>query len=63
MYDIVIRNGLVVDGDGEAGVRADVAIQDGRIAAMKPEPSVLISLLSRIGSPVSVASSAAARAA
>lgn len=34
MYDIVIRNGLVVDGDGAAGVRADVAIQDGRIAAI-----------------------------
>ena len=34
MYDIVIRNGLVVDGDGEAGIRADVAIQDGKIAAV-----------------------------
>lgn len=34
MYDIVIRNGLVVDGEGAAGIRADVAIQDGRIAAI-----------------------------
>jgi N-acyl-D-aspartate/D-glutamate deacylase len=34
VYDIIIRNGLVVDGEGAAGVRADVAIQDGRIAAI-----------------------------
>ena len=34
MYDIVIRGGLVVDGEGEAGVRADVAILDGKIAAV-----------------------------
>ncbi len=38
MYDIVIRNGLVVDGEGGAGVRADVAIQDGRIAAIGALP-------------------------
>ena len=31
MYDIVIRGGLVVDGSGEAGFKADVAIQDGKI--------------------------------
>jgi len=38
VYDIVIRNGLVVDGEGGAGVRADVAIQDGRIAAIGALP-------------------------
>lgn len=38
MYDIIIRNGLVVDGEGAAGVRADVAIQDGRIAAIGEVP-------------------------
>ena len=32
MYDIVIRNGLVVDGEGTEGYRADVAIREGRIA-------------------------------
>ena len=32
MYDLIIRNGLVVDGEGEAGVHADVAVQDGKIA-------------------------------
>lgn len=31
-YDIVIRNGRVLDGAGNPFVRADVAIKDGRIA-------------------------------
>lgn len=31
-YDLVIKNGMVVDGSGGARYRADVAIQDGRIA-------------------------------
>ena len=33
-YDLVIRNGTVVDGSGSPGVRADVAIAEGRIAAI-----------------------------
>ena len=32
MYDIVIRNGRVLDGDGNPWVNADVAIKDGRFA-------------------------------
>jgi len=31
-YDIIIRNGRVVDGSGRPGVNADVAIKDDRIA-------------------------------
>src|SRR5687768_12249955 len=31
-YDVVIRNGRVLDGAGNPWVRADVAIRDGRIA-------------------------------
>ncbi|HEV8298065.1 MAG TPA: amidohydrolase family protein [Acidimicrobiales bacterium] len=31
-YDLVIRNGTVVDGSGLASYRADVAVLDGRIA-------------------------------
>ena len=34
MLDYVIRNGLVVDGSGEPGRRADVGIRDGRIVAV-----------------------------
>ncbi|MFT7654193.1 MAG: N-acyl-D-amino-acid deacylase [Limisphaerales bacterium] len=31
-YDLVIKNGMVVDGSGGARYRGDVAIQDGKIA-------------------------------
>ncbi len=31
-YDIIIRNGRVVDGSGRAGYQADVAIKEDRIA-------------------------------
>ncbi len=31
-YDIVIRNGMIVDGSGSARYRADVGITDGKIA-------------------------------
>jgi N-acyl-D-aspartate/D-glutamate deacylase len=33
-YDVLIRDGLVFDGSGAAGRRADVAIMEGRIAAI-----------------------------
>ncbi|MFT7520073.1 MAG: N-acyl-D-amino-acid deacylase [Kiritimatiellia bacterium] len=32
MYDLVLRNGFVVDGSGEPGFIADVAVKDGVIA-------------------------------
>ncbi|WP_431469693.1 N-acyl-D-amino-acid deacylase family protein [Sphingosinithalassobacter sp. LHW66-3] len=37
-YDIVIRNGHVLDGAGNPWVSADVAIDDGRIVAMGAVP-------------------------
>ena len=40
MHDILIRGGTVFDGSGSAGVAADVAIADGRIAAIYPYPSL-----------------------
>jgi N-acyl-D-amino-acid deacylase len=33
-YDVLIRNGRVVDGAGNAWFRGDVAVKDGRIAAV-----------------------------
>jgi len=33
-YDLVIRNGLVLDGTGAAAVKADVAIKDGQFVAV-----------------------------
>ena len=36
MHDILIRGGLLYDGSGTPGVPADLAIKDGRIAAVGP---------------------------
>jgi N-acyl-D-aspartate/D-glutamate deacylase len=36
MADLIIRNGTVIDGTGEPGFVADVAITDGRISAVGP---------------------------
>src|ERR1051326_3955719 len=33
-YDLIIRNGLIADGSGGALFTADVAVKDGRIAAV-----------------------------
>src|SRR5918997_2680024 len=33
-YDVVLRGGQVVDGSGRAAVEADVAIANGRVAAL-----------------------------
>ena len=40
MYDLIIRNGLVIDGTGRPGFRADVAIEGGRIAAVGPAAEI-----------------------
>src|SRR3954449_11542866 len=37
MFDLVIRNGTVIDGSGQPRKVADVAVQDGKIAAVGPK--------------------------
>ncbi|OHB31756.1 MAG: amidohydrolase [Phenylobacterium sp. RIFCSPHIGHO2_01_FULL_69_31] len=34
MFDVIVRGGLVVDGSGQPGFQGDVAVKDGRIAAV-----------------------------
>lgn len=34
MFDVIVRNGFVVDGSGETGFKGDVAVRDGKIAAV-----------------------------
>lgn len=34
MFDVIVRGGLVVDGSGEPGFLGDVAVKDGKIAAV-----------------------------
>ena len=40
MYDVVIRSGILFDGSGRAGGAGDLAIADGRIAAIDPLSSL-----------------------
>ena len=37
MTDILIKGGTVIDGSNSPGVRADVAVRDGRIVAIDPD--------------------------
>src|ERR1039458_8973461 len=39
-YDVLVTNARVIDGSGNAWFRADVAVKDGRIAAIGRLPGV-----------------------
>ncbi|HEY1541518.1 MAG TPA: D-aminoacylase, partial [Xanthobacteraceae bacterium] len=39
-HDILIRNGLLIDGSGNPGIVGDLAIAGGRIAAAGPKLAV-----------------------
>ena len=36
MYDILIKNGLIVDGSGKPAFAGDLAVKDGKIAKIAP---------------------------
>ena len=36
MFDLLIKNALIIDGGGQLGWSGDLAVQDGRIAALEP---------------------------
>ena len=36
MYDILIKNGLIVDGSGKPAFYGDLAVKDGKIAKIAP---------------------------
>ena len=38
MFDLILKNGLVADGSGKPAFQADVAIRDGKIAAVGALP-------------------------
>jgi N-acyl-D-amino-acid deacylase len=37
MFDLLIRNGTIVDGTGGAPYRGDVAVRDGMVVAVRPD--------------------------
>ena len=36
MFDILIKNGIIVDGSGEPAFHGDVAVKDGKIVKIAP---------------------------
>jgi N-acyl-D-aspartate/D-glutamate deacylase len=54
MFDVIVRGGLVVDGSGQPGFQGDVAVKDGRIAAVgrvEGEARLVVDAAGRIVAP------------
>ena len=55
MFDLLLKNGLVVDGSGSPAVKADIGINGGKITAVSPslagEAAKTIDLAGRIATP------------
>ena len=55
MFDLIIRNGNIVDGSGRLGYPADIGIKDGRINEisflLEAEAKETINAASRVVSP------------
>ena len=49
MYDLIIKNGTVIDGTGVDGYIADVAIQDSKIAAISKKLSDASTIIDATG--------------
>ena len=39
-YEIIIKNGIIVDGTGSPGFNADICINDGKIVKIAPKKKV-----------------------
>ena len=51
MYDLILRGGTLYDGSGRPGQRGDLAIADGRIAALGDAPAQPVAKSTCPGSP------------
>ena len=55
MFDLLLKNGLVVDGSGSPAVKADIGINGGKITAVSPslagEAAKMVDLAGRIAAP------------
>ena len=49
MYDLIIKNGKVIDGTGSPAFYSDVAIKDGKIARIAPNISDGIKIIDASG--------------
>ena len=59
MHDVVIRGGTIVDGTGAPATTGDVAIEDGKIAALGRDVGAGCLVWGSFGGPIGAGSSGA----